>query len=121
MKNSEILLKAGDEGPWAIFRELADAFEEEGDIVLARGFRWLYEQKRWPIHQLSKDDYSRWQFVTDSYYQSSYYDYYVPADVYIGEITITTLTKWSDLVLYHAKIIGQWVLREEAKREKQIS
>jgi hypothetical protein len=35
-------------GDWATMNILADALEDEGELALARAFRWAAEHDRWP-------------------------------------------------------------------------
>lgn len=55
MNLRERLLDQLRECRWQAMRELADEAEERGDEVMALGWRWLANNKKWPYVQIDED------------------------------------------------------------------
>ncbi len=50
------LLEQLNSGQWLLLQVLADLEEEQGDAVRAGGWRWLAEQRRWPLEITRVED-----------------------------------------------------------------
>jgi hypothetical protein len=48
MRNKDALEKDLEDGRWITMKALADLALEEGDLVMAAGWRWLAEHHKWP-------------------------------------------------------------------------
>jgi hypothetical protein len=126
MTDIESLFKAGAEGPWAIFRALADAYEEQGDYVLASGFRWMYEWKRHPNYRhgqwywalnprgpmFNKGTTTAYNNPVDSFHLPSEIDFYI-------DVGITASPDWKKVVTQAAFAIGMW--RRDIKKEPKVT
>ena len=69
------LLNELDNVHWTIMLQLADDCDERGEITEAKGWRWLANNKRWPMSAKRKGSglLYNWSYIYDGEVSNSYY------------------------------------------------
>lgn len=80
MTDEERLDKEIEEGYWTVLRAKADWLEEQGDLVTAKGYRWLANHKKFPIR--INDQLWVWEYYDEQEEGLALYSYFLPGQVY---------------------------------------
>jgi hypothetical protein len=122
MSDEDTLLAGLEECRWQHLRLLADEAEERGDVVMALGWRWLAEHRKWPgglVYQVGASATTRWCWYDPDGRRNDCEDH---LPIRFGPNDYGTLRA---AFLAGARAMGEWLLkkrrREEAKAARKAT
>lgn len=101
----ERLLQELEDCRWFALHQLADEAEESGDHILARGWRWLAVNKKWP-YTIGRDIYYTWDWDDDDCEED---ENCLPNEILTTGINNYRTSNITEFLTHTAKEIGQFI------------